>query len=148
MVHSFLQRQCTQVLLNDMEQDTDWIMISGSFNPSLLFKIIKKIVLKQSDNQYKSLVVDVAKQEFLAQPFINNSNAKTQSPDAEGVILHGVQRDNSDAFPSSKMRCTHFEACEETYYDWSTAREEVAYQAGVCYHSPDLLQDKTSERKT
>ena len=57
----------------------------------------QKIVLKQSDNQYKSLVVDVAKQECLSQPFINNSNTKTQSTDSEGVILQGVQRDNGDA---------------------------------------------------
>ena len=99
MVYSLLLGQCTQVLLTEMEQDTDWVMISGLFNPNLLFKLIGKIVLKKSDNQYKSLAVDVAKKECLAHPFINNSNAKTQSSDAEGVIPQGVQRDNGDALP-------------------------------------------------
>ena len=74
IVYSVLLGQCTQVLLNEMEQDVDWAMISGSSEPNLLFKLIKWIVLKQSGNQYKSLVVDVAKQECLVQPFINNSN--------------------------------------------------------------------------
>ena len=122
MLYSLLLGQCTQVLLNEMEQDTDWVTISGFSNQNLLFKLIKNIVLKQSDNQNKSLVVDVAKQECLAQPFVNNSNAKTQIPDAEGVILQGVQRDNGDVLPSYEMRCTHPEACDETYYDQSTTR--------------------------
>ena len=74
---------------------------------------LKRIVLKQSDNQYKSSVVDIAEQECLAQPFINNSNAKTQSTGSEGVILQGVQRDNGDALPSSEVMCTRLEACEE-----------------------------------
>ena len=88
-------------------------MISGLFNTNLLFKLIERIVLNQSDNQYKSLVIDVAKQECLAQPFIDNSNAKTQSTDSEGVILQGVQRDNGNALPSSGVSCTNLEACEE-----------------------------------
>ena len=59
--------QCTQVLLNEMEQDTDWVVISRSVDPHLLFKLIRNIVLKQSDTQYKPLVVDVAEQECLSQ---------------------------------------------------------------------------------
>ncbi len=34
-----------------------------------------------------------------------------------------------------------------TYYDWFTTRVEVACQAGVCHHSPDLLEDKAAELK-
>ncbi len=34
-----------------------------------------------------------------------------------------------------------------TYYDWFTTRVEVACQAGVCYHSPDLLGEKATELK-
>ena len=101
------------MLLNELEQDVDWAMISGLSDPNLLLKLIKRIVLKQSDNQYKSLVVDVAEQECLAQPFIKYSNAKTRSPNAGGVILQGVRRDTGDALPSSEVRCTHLEACEE-----------------------------------
>jgi hypothetical protein len=44
-----------------MKQDTTWVTVSESFDPILLFKLIKKFVLKQSDNQYK-MVVLIAKQ--------------------------------------------------------------------------------------
>jgi len=44
-----------------MKQDTTWVMVSESFDPILLFKLIKKFVLKQSDNQYKTAVL-IAKQ--------------------------------------------------------------------------------------
>ena len=40
-----------------MKQDNDWVTISTSFNPSLLLKLIKKFVLKQSDNKYKTAVL-------------------------------------------------------------------------------------------
>jgi len=34
-----------------MKQDTDWVsIISDSFDPHLLFKLIEKFVLKQSDD--------------------------------------------------------------------------------------------------
>jgi hypothetical protein len=33
------------------------------------------------------------------------------------------------------------------YYDRFTTRVEVARQAGVCYYSPDLLEDKTTQLK-
>jgi hypothetical protein len=40
-----------------MKQDTDWVKISGFFDPTLLFKLIEKFVLKQFDNQYKMAVL-------------------------------------------------------------------------------------------
>jgi hypothetical protein len=92
-----------------MEQDTDWVVISGLVDPHLLFKLIRKVVLKQSDDQCKLLVVDVAKQECLAQPFINNSIARMQSSDVKEGTLQGVQRDNGDVLASFKMKCAHFE---------------------------------------
>jgi F0F1-type ATP synthase assembly protein I len=56
-VYSLLLGQCTQVLVDKMKQDSDWVMISTSFNPSLLLKLIEKYVLKQSDNQYRTAVL-------------------------------------------------------------------------------------------
>jgi hypothetical protein len=53
--------QCTQVLVDKMKQDTTWVMVSELFDPILLFKLIKKFVLKQSDNLYKMAVL-MAKQ--------------------------------------------------------------------------------------
>jgi hypothetical protein len=56
-VYSLLLGQCTQVLVDKMKQDTTWVMVSESFYPILLFKLIEKFVLKQSDNQYKMAVL-------------------------------------------------------------------------------------------
>jgi hypothetical protein len=59
-LYLLLLGQCTQVLVDKMKQDTTWVMVSELFDPILLFKLIKKFVLKQSDNQYK-LAVLIAK---------------------------------------------------------------------------------------
>jgi len=56
-VYSLFTRQCTQVLVDKMKQDNKWVRISTLFDPSLLFKLIKKFVLKQSDNQYNTAVL-------------------------------------------------------------------------------------------
>jgi len=40
-----------------MKQDSNWVTMSESFDPNLLFKLIEKFVLKQSDNQYKTAVL-------------------------------------------------------------------------------------------
>jgi hypothetical protein len=60
-VYSLLLGQCTQVLVDKMKQDSNWVMISKSFNPNLLLKLIEKFVLKQSNNQYRTAVL-IAKQ--------------------------------------------------------------------------------------
>ncbi len=40
-----------------MKQDTTWVMVSELYDPVLLYKLIEKFVLKQSDNQYKTVVL-------------------------------------------------------------------------------------------
>ena len=40
-VYSLLLSQCTQVLVVKMKQDADWVIISESFDPILLFKLIE-----------------------------------------------------------------------------------------------------------
>jgi hypothetical protein len=56
-VYLLLLGQCTQVLVDKIKQDTTWAMVSESFDPILLFKLIEKFVLKQPDNQYKMAVL-------------------------------------------------------------------------------------------
>ncbi len=56
-VYSLLLGQCTQVLVDKVNEDVDWVTISKSFDPFVLFKLIEKFVLKQSDNQYKMAVL-------------------------------------------------------------------------------------------
>jgi hypothetical protein len=107
-VYSLLLGQCTQVLVDKMKQDTTWVTVSVSFNPILLFKLIEKFVLKQSDNQYKTVVL-IAKQ----------------------LSILSFRQDNQ--VPNA------------TYYDRFTTSVEVAYQVGVCYYTPDLLDTKCVE---
>ena len=45
--------QCTMVLLNKMKQDAHWQVVSDSYNLLKLLKLMEKIILTQSDNQYK-----------------------------------------------------------------------------------------------
>ncbi len=49
--------QCTTVLLDKMKQDAAWQGVSDSYNPLKLLKPIKKIILKQSNNQYKVWII-------------------------------------------------------------------------------------------
>jgi hypothetical protein len=109
-IYSLLLGQCTQVLVDKMKKDTDWVTISGSFDPISLLKLIEKFVLKQSDNPYKMAVLI-----------------------AEQLSILTFCQDNQIG--------------NATYYDWITTRVEVACQAGVCYHSPDLLKEKATELK-
>ncbi len=49
-----------------MKQDVDWVMISESFDPILLFKlIVEMFVLKQSDNQYRTAVLTAEQMSIL-----------------------------------------------------------------------------------
>ena len=65
-IYSLLLGQCTQVLINKMKQDVDWVTISDFFNPIALFKLIEKFVLKQSNNQYRMAVL-IAEQLLILQ---------------------------------------------------------------------------------
>ena len=49
-VYSLVLGQCTTVLLDKMKQDADWQVVSESYNPLTLLKLIEKIILKKSDN--------------------------------------------------------------------------------------------------
>ncbi len=93
-----------------MKQDTDWVTINESFDPSLLFKLIKKFLLKQSDYQYKTAVLI-----------------------AEHLSILLFCQDNQVGYA--------------VYYDRFTTTVEVACQAGVCYYSPELLEDKAAQTK-
>jgi hypothetical protein len=54
---SLILGQCTQVLVDKMMQDADWIEMSKLFDPTLPFKLVEKFVLKQLDNQNKTAVL-------------------------------------------------------------------------------------------
>jgi hypothetical protein len=56
-VYSLVLGKCTTVLLDKMKQDADWQVMSDSYDPLKLLKLIGKFILKQSDNQYKFGIV-------------------------------------------------------------------------------------------
>jgi hypothetical protein len=56
-VYSLVLGQCSTVLLDKMKQDADWQAVSDSYNPLRLLNLIKKFILKQSDNQDKIGIV-------------------------------------------------------------------------------------------
>ncbi len=56
-VYSLILGQCTTVLLDKMKQDADWQVVSDSYDQLKLLNLIKKFILKQSNNQYKIAVV-------------------------------------------------------------------------------------------
>jgi hypothetical protein len=72
-IYSLLLGQCTQVLVDKMKQDMDWVTISESFDPILLFKLIEKFVLKQSDNQYKTAVFELSILQFCQDGQLGNA---------------------------------------------------------------------------
>ena len=62
MVYSLLPGQCTEVPVEKMKQDNDWVAISTLCDPNLLFKLIKRFALNQLDNHNKTGVLTAEKQ--------------------------------------------------------------------------------------
>jgi hypothetical protein len=50
--YSLILGQCTQLLQDKMKQDTSWTTVSTSYNPLELYRLIKRVVLKQTKDQY------------------------------------------------------------------------------------------------
>jgi hypothetical protein len=51
-VYALIYGQCTQILQDKMKQDKGWPAVSVSYNPLLLYKLIKRVILKQTEDQY------------------------------------------------------------------------------------------------
>jgi hypothetical protein len=49
---SLILGQCTQLLQDRMKQDNDWNMANTSYNPLELYRLIKKMTLAQTEDQY------------------------------------------------------------------------------------------------
>ena len=47
-VYSLVLGQCTTVLLDKMKQDADWQVVSDSYDPLTLLKLIEKIILHRN----------------------------------------------------------------------------------------------------
>jgi hypothetical protein len=49
---SLIQAQCTQLLQDKMKQDTDWAVVTTSYDPLTLYRLIERTILAQADDQY------------------------------------------------------------------------------------------------
>jgi hypothetical protein len=49
---SFIQGQCTQLIQDKMKQDTDWAVVSTSYDPLTLYCLIERTILAQTEDQY------------------------------------------------------------------------------------------------
>ncbi len=51
-VYALIYGQCIQILQDIMKQDKNWATVSVSYKPLELYKIIKRVILKQTEDQY------------------------------------------------------------------------------------------------
>ncbi len=80
-VYALIYRQCTQILQDKMKQDKNWATVSVSYKPLELYKLIKRVVLKQTEDQYPVAV--------LWEQLSNVANAKQgnlTNPTTSGMI--------------------------------------------------------------
>ena len=49
---SLILGQCTQLLQDKMKQDTNWEVVSTSYNPLSLYRLIERTILAQTEDQY------------------------------------------------------------------------------------------------
>ncbi len=53
-VYALIYWQCTQILQDKMKQDKNWTTVSVSYKPLELYKLIERVILKQTEDQYQS----------------------------------------------------------------------------------------------
>ena len=75
-VFSMIMGQCMQQLLDKMNQDTSWTMVSTSYDPLELIDLIKKKVISQSQDTHPCATV------YESQLSIMGYHQNTQSNDA------------------------------------------------------------------
>ena len=51
-VYALILGQCTQLLQDELKQDATWSSVSTSYDPLELYKLIEKVILKQTEDQY------------------------------------------------------------------------------------------------
>jgi hypothetical protein len=51
-VYALIYGQCTQLLQDKMKQEKLWVVVSNSYKPLQLYKLIESVVLKQTKDQY------------------------------------------------------------------------------------------------
>jgi hypothetical protein len=88
-----IQGHCTQLLQDKIRQDTDWAVVSTSYDPITLYFLIERTILAQTEDQYpfttvydQELSFYSFKQETLSNPqWYERFNNKVDVSEAIGV---------------------------------------------------------------
>jgi hypothetical protein len=88
-----IRGQCTQILQDKMKQDTDWAVVSTSYDPLTRYRFIERTILAQTEDQYPFVTVydqELSfysfKQETLSNPhWYERLNTKVDFSEAIGV---------------------------------------------------------------
>jgi len=56
-VYALIYGQCTQILQDKMKQDKNWTTVSVSYKLMELYKLIERVILKQTEDQYPFAVL-------------------------------------------------------------------------------------------
>ena len=92
--YSLILGQCSQLLKDKMKQDIDWTSVSASYDPLMLYRLIEKTVLAQTEDQYPFATVydqELSFYQFRQAENMNNPqwyerfNTKIDIGDAIGV---------------------------------------------------------------
>jgi hypothetical protein len=99
---SLIQGQYTQLLQDNMKQDMDWAIVSTSYDPLMLYCLIERTILAQTEDQYpfatvydQELLFYSFNQETLSNPqWYKIFNTKLDVSEAIGVTRqHNVLLD-------------------------------------------------------
>jgi hypothetical protein len=157
--------QCTQLFQDRMKQDTDWNVASTSYNPLELYRLIKKMTLPQTEDQYPlaqtedqypfATVYDQElnfysfRQETMSNPqWYKKFNTKVDVGSAIGitrqhkVLLEYVAQENHTltfAALSAEQKQVVSEDAEEQYISYAFLR-----QSGAQHGKVDLRNDFTT----
>ena len=88
--YSLILGQCTQLLQDKMKQDASWSTVSASYDPLELYKLIERVILKQTRQS--------AEEQYLAYLFLVNSGAQ------HDLLRKELQNDftkGSDKYPEN-----------------------------------------------
>jgi hypothetical protein len=77
-IYALIYGQCTQILQDKMKQDKNWTTVSVFYKPLELYKLIERVTLKQTEDQYPVAA--------LWEQLTNVANAKQGNLTTSGMI--------------------------------------------------------------
>ena len=95
-VYSLILGQCTQLLQDKLKQEATWNVVSSSYDPLVLYRLIEKTILAQTEDQYPFATVYDQEQAFYSfrQDTLSSAqwyerfNTKIDVGEAIGVSRH------------------------------------------------------------